>query len=277
MSQQPDPDFQALGPSAARPQSLTGSVATALERLSFPREVDRDFFARVFRTQQSLYQDRLRALGFTSRGLVIDAGCGFGQWSVAAAGLNERVVGVDVDPFRTSTLGFLGRQLGFDHLSVARGSLDDLPLRSGQADAIFCYSAIFMVDFRRAMREAHRVLAPGGHLYFTANSFGWYLHNIVRGQNAVSDFSPRAAALRACRDSARFYVTKAEREGPEVLVPQRVAVRAAKQAGFSRVMAGPEGSLRLDEHSPRPTPLFAARNFGLTSVYEVLCEKGPRA
>lgn len=262
-------------PAGALPSpALEASVNAALEQLHFPREVDRDFFTRVFTTPQQIYEGRLRALGISGLGLVLDAGSGFGQWSLAAAELNAHVCAIDVDPFRTATLNFLKTRLRSERLSVVRGSLGALPFGNSEVDAIFCYSAIFMGDFRRAMQEAYRVLAPGGRLYYTANSFGWYLHNLLRGQNAAEDFSPRDAALRACRDSIRFYLTHTKREGPEVLVPQAAALRAARRAGFTAVTVGPEGSIHVDPAAPPPYPLFARRRFGLTSVYEMLCEKG---
>ena len=57
----------------------------------------RDYLQRMYAGSSTRYEDRLRAIGFVGKTQVLDAGCGFGQWSLAMAGLNHRVWAVDID------------------------------------------------------------------------------------------------------------------------------------------------------------------------------------
>ena len=44
---------------------------------------DKLFIQRVFSKGLDSYINRLEAIGFTKKSKVLDAGCGYGQWSIA--------------------------------------------------------------------------------------------------------------------------------------------------------------------------------------------------
>jgi len=97
------------------------------------------------------------------RGLVLDVGCGPGNytralWRAGAA----TVVGVDLSP------AMLERAVGDatgDGLCFLRASALDLPFADGSVDAVCCAGALHLfADPDRAMRELARVLVPGGPL-----------------------------------------------------------------------------------------------------------------
>ena len=64
----------------------------------------RGFCERVFSTDPSVYENRLKAIGFQDMDRVLDAGCGFGQWALVMAGMNREVHAIDVDPSRVEFL-----------------------------------------------------------------------------------------------------------------------------------------------------------------------------
>ncbi len=95
---------------------------------------------------------------------LLDLGCGWGRWSIAAARKGYRVIGVDHYFPRLVLARRACRQLGvaadFVCCDVRR-----LPFAAGQFDAVFSYSVVqhfSKPEARRILAEAGRVLRPGG-------------------------------------------------------------------------------------------------------------------
>src|SRR5690349_18939652 len=82
-------------------------VARLLERGS---DNDRAFFDRVFATPAEIYERRLVGVGMSGHDHVVDAGCGFGQWTMVLAALNRKVTAIDVAPLRTDVVRALARE-----------------------------------------------------------------------------------------------------------------------------------------------------------------------
>ena len=99
----------------------------------------------------------IRALGPDLRGLrVLDLGCGKGRFARHLAGLGSDVVGVDLSP------AMLGAAVGLDR---AKASARRLPFADGTFDAVVAVEVLEHVgDVRPVLREARRVLRPGGRL-----------------------------------------------------------------------------------------------------------------
>lgn len=116
--------------------------------------------------QNLFLQPRMIALaGDVSGRRLLDLGCGEGAYSRALAGRGARVTGIDgsarlieVARQRASDAG-----LDIDYRCVNASALDGI--ESGAFDLVVA-SMIFMnvEDYDGAIREAHRVLVPGGAL-----------------------------------------------------------------------------------------------------------------
>jgi ubiquinone/menaquinone biosynthesis C-methylase UbiE len=105
---------------------------------------------------------------------VLDAGCGFGQWTLSLSGLNEAVSACDISPARISALQELALALGRKNIEAEVSSLEPLPYPDAHFDGVFCYSVLPLVGWREALREIHRVAKPGGVIYVNANAIGYY-------------------------------------------------------------------------------------------------------
>jgi SAM-dependent methyltransferase len=95
---------------------------------------------------------------------LLDIGCNWGRWSVAAARKGYRVVGVDPQLGAIMAARRVARQLGLD-IDYACADARCLPFVSGALEAAFSYSVLqhfSRADCLHAVREIGRVLRPGG-------------------------------------------------------------------------------------------------------------------
>lgn len=100
-------------------------------------------------------------------GLVLDAGCGTGNWSAALALAGCRVRGVDLAPEMIAGAQLVAREhgLGPDRASFGVGDVERLPFPADTFDGAICFNAL---DFTPrpgvALAEYRRVVRPGGRL-----------------------------------------------------------------------------------------------------------------
>jgi ubiquinone/menaquinone biosynthesis C-methylase UbiE len=113
--------------------------------------------------------------------IVVDVGCSWGRWSIAAARAGFAPIGVDVHIDSLASAQRVSRQLGVKACYLC-GDVELLPFRSESVDVVFSYSVLQHIDRRKVIRffeEAARVLKPGGLcLIQLPNAFG--LHSLVR-------------------------------------------------------------------------------------------------
>ncbi|HEX4003274.1 MAG TPA: methyltransferase domain-containing protein [Candidatus Acidoferrales bacterium] len=113
--------------------------------------------------------------------VVVDVGCSWGRWSVAAARAGYFPVGLDVHMDALTAAKRVSRELRAKTSQVC-GDVSVLPFRPGAIDAVFSYSVLQHIDrekVRRFFGEVARVLRPGGVcLVQLPNAFG--LYSIVR-------------------------------------------------------------------------------------------------
>ncbi len=95
--------------------------------------------------------------------VVADLGCGTGQLSAAVAPFVARVIAVDES---RAMLDAARRRLeGHANVDLRQGDLESLPLEDASVDVTLLVLALHhAVEPERVLREARRVLAPGGRL-----------------------------------------------------------------------------------------------------------------
>jgi ArsR family transcriptional regulator len=77
----------------------------------------------------------------------------------------RRGIGLDLSPAMLAYARAKLERAGLTHAQVRQGDIYDLPLGDQTADAVVMHQVLhFLSDPQRAMREAARVLAPGGRL-----------------------------------------------------------------------------------------------------------------
>jgi SAM-dependent methyltransferase len=118
-----------------------------------------DWYDRVCTASPLARDAALRLLG-AGTGRLLDVGCGTGAHTAAFAAHGWRVTGIDVsgDQLR------LARERGID---VVEADATDLPFEDASFDAVVSMWTHTDIDgFAAAVREAVRVLRPGGALVY---------------------------------------------------------------------------------------------------------------
>jgi len=105
------------------------------------------------------------ALGPGPFDLLVDIGTGTGRMLELFAPRFRRGIGLDLSPAMLAYARAKLERAGLTHAQVRQGDIYDLPLADQTADAVVMHQVLhFLSDPQRAIREAARVLAPGGRL-----------------------------------------------------------------------------------------------------------------
>ena len=101
---------------------------------------------------------------------VVELGCGTAYVSAWLARRGARPVGVDVTPAQLETARRMQQEFGLT-FPLVEASAEDVPLPDESFDlAVSEYGASIWCNPERWIPEAHRLLRPGGRLWFLRNS-----------------------------------------------------------------------------------------------------------
>jgi len=105
------------------------------------------------------------ALGPGPFGLLVDLGTGTGRMLELLRERYRRGLGIDLSPAMLAYARAKLERTELRHAQVRQGDIYHLPLADQAADAAVMHQVLhFLSDPQRAVREAARVLAPGGRL-----------------------------------------------------------------------------------------------------------------
>ena len=106
------------------------------------------------------------ALGPGPFDLLVDIGTGTGRMLELFATRYARGIGLDINQAMLAYARAKLARAGIANAQVRHGDLYSLPLADGAADAVVMHQVLhYLSDGPRAIREAARVLAPGGRLH----------------------------------------------------------------------------------------------------------------
>jgi 2-polyprenyl-3-methyl-5-hydroxy-6-metoxy-1,4-benzoquinol methylase/uncharacterized protein YbaR (Trm112 family) len=136
---------------------------------------------------------------FRSNGqLLVDVGCGWGRWSIAAARAGFKPLGIDVHIDALAAAGRVTRQIGVEADFLCAGA-ERLPFRSGSIDVLFSYSVLQHLDREKVaafFKEASRVLKPNGAcLIQLPNKTGLY-NILLQAKRNFTDARPGTFEMR---------------------------------------------------------------------------------
>jgi len=245
---------------------------TLIKNLTLESEIDRQFFKRVYSTPLHIYEERLSLLQFENKEMVLDAGCGFGQWSLGLSQLNKKIHAIDINQNLVMTTKKILELENQKNISLYAGSIENLPFEDNTFDAILCYSVIYRTNFKESIKEFHRVLKPEGIVYIVANGFGWYLYNLLTGHSSASDFDARKHSLQTIFASIKYYLTGKRKKNSSLILSPKLISKYMKSTGFKKIVFGAEGHIQL-KNSIKPHPFYRKNFFQFTNVFEVWATK----
>ncbi len=158
---------------------------------------------------------------------VLDVGTGTGMVAMAAAqavGPTGRVIGHDLAPEMIAAAQAKAAASGLTQIDFRLGDAEHLPFPDESFDAVMFASSLFFVpDIPGALREARRVLAPGGWVAFTC---------------FAEQFMSPLLDLWVAR-TARYGIAASPRPHSRLVDPAVCAARL-REAGFERADAHTE-------------------------------------
>jgi SAM-dependent methyltransferase len=123
------------------------------------------------------------ALGDVSGKLVLELGCGGGQWSMFLTDAGARPVGLDLSEQQLGT----ARRLMRAPYPLVQGDGEMLPFRDASVDIVLSdHGAMIWADPYKTVPEVARVLRPGGRLAFNAGT-PWVCVSDAGGDAPPSD------------------------------------------------------------------------------------------
>jgi len=236
----------------------------------------RRFLRRVYNGGLERYVRRIKSLGIEGMERVLDAGAGFGQWSLAWAGVTRWVYAAEIEAVRLQTARQIAHENDVHNILYILCSIENLPFPADSLDAVFCYSVIYSTNYQRTIAEFHRVLRPEGLLYFSTNGLGWYLYNIIKNHNPAADFNPRQYGFRTLLNSFRFLCGVRPGPGQSLAMSPGGTRRLLEKTGFGEINVAGDGQIGLGRQGQR-LGFYPGRFMGLPNVFEILAKKGRSA
>jgi SAM-dependent methyltransferase len=168
---------------------------------------------------------------------ILDVGCGIGTYVKKFRQFSQDVHGVDVDPERVARASET-----LPNIQVAPG--ERLPYPDGRFDVVFLHEVIEHVDDdRQTVREALRVLRPGGRIVIFAPNRLYFFetHGVYLGRRFLFGNIPLVNWLpNRLRDRLAPHVRAYTHRGIERLfegLPARIALHGYVYPGFDNIAA----------------------------------------
>ncbi len=129
---------------------------------------------------KQVYRKRLDALRFKDKKKILDAGCGFGQWSIILSEKNKIVYGIDTLKRRIDIAKTLKKQNKASNCFFTVGNMEKTRFKKNYFDLIFCNGSIWFTNCESTLNEFKRILKRNGRIYFSFANFGWYLKLLIK-------------------------------------------------------------------------------------------------
>ena len=229
---------------------------------------DKNFIKRMYSNGINGYSSRISMINFTGSEKVLDAGCGFGQWSIALAEQNNQVESIDPCNLRIETLRKIISSLGIKNINTRVLKLEEIDYPDNSFDSIFCYSVIFRSNPVIAINKFKKIIKPGGKLYLCSNGLGWYLYNIIKSPNKSLNFDPRSAAIGAVNRAVNKSVTNKYDEFDDIISSEKLSTILTDH-DFKLDYIGAEGTFSVNNSKD---PFFIGEYMGEEGVYEILAK-----
>lgn len=160
-----DPNDAALAADRSRLAETRAARADVANRYFAVHAADWDQLRRLHVPEARVEAALAEMIGPGRIDALLDLGAGAGRMLELFAPRVARAVGVDQSPAMLSLARAAMERSGLRHAQLRQGDLYALPLERGSFDLVILHQVLhYLGDPARALREACRVLGPGGRL-----------------------------------------------------------------------------------------------------------------
>lgn len=185
----------------------------------------------------------LAAAAQTGKGLILEIGPGLGEATRRFATAGHRVMAVDIARSALTSLN--------DSCIPSQGELERLPFQRNIFSVVFVNSVLMFCDLATALREIHRVLAPGGLMVIlepmAGNPFLSLYRHLHRGYKGMAVWHGYDAIFETARRLfGQVAATPYHLIAPLTLLPPPLRYLLALDRPFARFFPGAAWLLRLE-------------------------------
>jgi ubiquinone/menaquinone biosynthesis C-methylase UbiE len=193
------------------------------------KNVDYDTISQVYDSSRVANSETIKnligLLRLDSDSVILDMGCGTGNYSAALQGVAKQVIGIDKSQAMIDQA-----LLKYPTLKLIKGDVTDLPYKTDTFDGCFAIDVLHHVGQKsKFIQEAYRILRKGGRLAIRHCSHNqlkamWYYHYFPRGLEVDLARLPDSPVIVSLLEQAGFlnigikicyYDEVIERENPE--------------------------------------------------------------
>lgn len=244
---------------------LFGEITNYTFKTTIPLCLEKDQFIKEDLTL-NYYKKRLESIGFENKDVVLDAGCGIGNWSIALSYLNKHVEAIDITGDQILVADALIRGMKRQNINLSSCSVEDLPFDNNTFDGILCRQMIMYTNVEKTLHEFYRTLKKGGKILISASSVGWYLYYIIELCLKKGDI---ASGKYGCEMIQRYL--NGETTGAPIN-PNWIS-KVMENIGFKVIDINGEGEVVTNSKGRKFNPIMSKEFYGLIGNVDILAIK----
>ena len=247
------------------PHVLFREISDYTFRTTIPLCLEKDQFIKEDLTL-NYYKKRLESIGFENKDMVLDAGCGIGNWSIALSYLNKHVEAIDITGDQISVAAALISGMKRENVNLSSCNVESLPFDNNTFDGILCRQMIMYTNVEKTLQEFYRTLKKGGKVLISASSVGWYLHYIIELCLKKGDI---ASGKYGCEMVQRYLNGET---GNAPINPNWIS-KVMKNIGFEIIAVKGEGEIITKSTGRKFNAIKSKEFYGLIGNVDILAMK----
>lgn len=178
---------------------------------------------------------------------------------------------IDSNENRIRFLQEITKIAGIHNITVKNAALEAMGYAPSIFNAIFCYSVLYLTDYRKTIAEFSRILMPRGKVYICSNGIGWYIHNIIGNDNSTLD-DTRQMGIDAITNTVNYLGSNKYDSRKQLITPGEMIVAELEKNGFVSILYEGDGKINLS-NQPDVKAFYHNQYYGEEGVYEIIAEK----